>query len=61
METEKNGQLNPMVEPLRGLLSVDTKKMDDCMGEEVELAVKDLTSSDVLLLENNRFYRQDQE
>ena len=55
METGKNSQLNPIVEPLRGLLGVDTKKMDDCMGEEVESATKDLTSGNVLLLENTRF------
>ncbi|KAL7532062.1 hypothetical protein ACHAXR_004408 [Thalassiosira sp. AJA248-18] len=57
IETGKNGRLNPVVEPLKGLLGVDVKKMDDCMGEEVEAAAKGLTSGDVLLLENTRFYK----
>lgn len=57
IETGKNGRLNPVVEPLKGLLGVDIKKVDDCIGEEVEAAAKGLTSGDVLLLENTRFHK----
>ena len=57
IETGKNGRLTPVVEPLKNLLGVDVKKVDDCMGEEVEVAAKGLTSGDVLLLENTRFYK----
>ena len=57
IETGKNGRLNPVVEPLKELLGVDVKKVNDCMGEEVESAAKSLTSGDVLLLENTRFYK----
>ena len=32
------------------------KKVDDCMGADVEKAASELTSGDVLLLENTRFY-----
>lgn len=56
IETGKNGRLNPVVEPLKALLGVDIKKVDDCMGEEVEAAAKELTKGDVMLLENTRFY-----
>lgn len=56
IETGKNGRLTPVVKPLEELLGVDVKKMNDCMGDEVEAAAKELTSGDVLLLENTRFY-----
>eukprot|EP00546_Thalassionema_frauenfeldii_P008191 CAMPEP_0178912460 /NCGR_PEP_ID=MMETSP0786-20121207/10277_1 /TAXON_ID=186022 /ORGANISM="Thalassionema frauenfeldii, Strain CCMP 1798" /LENGTH=433 /DNA_ID=CAMNT_0020585049 /DNA_START=56 /DNA_END=1357 /DNA_ORIENTATION=- len=56
IETGKNGRLNPVVEPLKGLLGVDVKKVDDCMGPDVEAAASSLTKGEVLLLENTRFY-----
>mmetsp|Transcript_19617 Transcript_19617/g.46039 ORF Transcript_19617/g.46039 Transcript_19617/m.46039 type:complete len:435 (-) Transcript_19617:1199-2503(-) len=56
IETGKNGRLNPVVEPLKNLLGVDVKKVDDCMGADVEKAAGELTRGDVLLLENTRFY-----
>jgi len=57
IETGKNGRLNPVVEPLKDLLGVNVTKVDDCMGTEVETAASNLTSGDVLLLENTRFYK----
>ena len=57
IETGKNGRLNPVVEPLKNLLGVDVKKVNDCMGPEVEEAAKSLTKGEVLLLENTRFYK----
>jgi len=57
IETGKNGRLNPVVPHLKDLLGVDVKKVNDCMGEEVESAAADLTKGDVLLLENTRFYK----
>ena len=57
IETGKNGRLTPVVEPLKKLLGVDITKVNDCMGAEVEEAAKSLTSGDVLLLENTRFYK----
>jgi len=56
IETGKNGRLNPVVPHLSELLGVPVKKMSDCIGDEVEQAAKELTSSEVLLLENTRFY-----
>mmetsp|Transcript_49234 Transcript_49234/g.73241 ORF Transcript_49234/g.73241 Transcript_49234/m.73241 type:complete len:439 (-) Transcript_49234:72-1388(-) len=56
IETGKNGRLNPVVPRLNELLGVDVKKVDDCMGAEVESASKELTNGEVLLLENTRFY-----
>ena len=57
IETGKNGRLNPVVEPLKKLLGADVKKVNDCMGEEVEKVAKSLTKGEVLLLENTRFYK----
>ena len=57
IETGKNGRLTPVVEPLKQLLGVNVTKVNDCMGSEVEEAAKQLTSGDVLLLENTRFHK----
>lgn len=57
IETGKNGRLNPVVKPLEELLGTSVTKVDDCMGSEVEAAASKLTSGDVLLLENTRFYK----
>mmetsp|Transcript_10865 Transcript_10865/g.25914 ORF Transcript_10865/g.25914 Transcript_10865/m.25914 type:complete len:440 (+) Transcript_10865:115-1434(+) len=57
IETGKNGRLNPVVAPLEGLLGKPITKVDDCIGSEAEAAASKLTHSDVLLLENTRFYK----
>lgn len=57
IETGKNGRLNPVVGPLKELLGVNVKKVNDCMGPEVEEAAQSLKKGDVLLLENTRFYK----
>jgi len=57
IEKGKNGRLNPVVEPLKVLLGVDVKKVNDCIGAEVEAAAKSMTKGEVLLLENTRFYK----
>eukprot|EP00548_Thalassiothrix_antarctica_P000460 CAMPEP_0194131052 /NCGR_PEP_ID=MMETSP0152-20130528/1899_1 /TAXON_ID=1049557 /ORGANISM="Thalassiothrix antarctica, Strain L6-D1" /LENGTH=436 /DNA_ID=CAMNT_0038825709 /DNA_START=65 /DNA_END=1375 /DNA_ORIENTATION=+ len=56
IETGKNGRLTPVVEPLKELLGVDVKKVNDCIGSEAEDAASSLTKGEVLLLENTRFY-----
>lgn len=56
IETGKNGRLNPVVPRLTELLGVPVTKVNDCMGPEVEAAASKLTSGEVLLLENTRFY-----
>jgi len=57
IETGKNGRLTPVVPHLERLLDVSIKKVDDCMGPEVEAAASSLTKGEVLLLENTRFYK----
>jgi phosphoglycerate kinase len=56
IEAGKNGRLTPIVKPLEELLGRTIKKVDDCMGSDVEDAASQLTSGEVLLLENTRFY-----
>ena len=57
IETGKNGRLNPVVKPLEELLGKSIKKMDDCIGADVEAAASQLGEGEVLLLENTRFYK----
>lgn len=56
IETGKNGRLDPVVKPLEELLGTEVAKLSDCMGAEIEDAASKLTESEVLLLENTRFY-----
>jgi len=56
IETGKNGRLSPVVPHLQDLLGVPVKKMDDCIGSEVEAAAGSLGKGEVMLLENTRFY-----
>jgi phosphoglycerate kinase len=52
-------RLNPVAARLAELLEVDVIKVDDTVGPEVEAAVEDLESDEVLLLENTRFYSEE--
>lgn len=46
---------------LAKLLNTPVKKMDDCIGAEVERAVAGMKPGDVILLENVRFYPQEKD
>ncbi|SDS38105.1 phosphoglycerate kinase [Gramella sp. MAR_2010_147] len=41
------------------VIGVEVKFMEDCIGEEVEDAAKNLESGEILLLENLRFYEEE--
>jgi len=45
---------------LEKLLKRDVKFINDCVGEEVEAAAKKLKTGEILLLENLRFYEQEE-
>ncbi|MEA3344993.1 MAG: phosphoglycerate kinase [Chloroflexota bacterium] len=49
-------RLDPVADRLSELLDKPVKKVDDCVGPEVEAAAKVLRSGEVLLLENTRFH-----
>lgn len=54
-------RLTPVAERLEKLLKRRVRKLDDCIGEEVKKAVSELGDGEVILLENLRFHREEEE
>ncbi len=54
-------RMDPVAEELAEVLGKQVKKVDDCIGSEVERAVQEMEEGDVLLLENTRFYPGEKE
>lgn len=52
--------LAPVADELKTLLQKDVKFMNDCVGPEVEAACKDPATGSVILLENLRFYVEEE-
>ncbi|KAL4514662.1 hypothetical protein Ndes2526B_g03994 [Nannochloris sp. 'desiccata'] len=57
---EDKFRLTPLVPRLSELLGKKVVKADDCIGPEVESKVKAMSNGDVLLLENVRFYKEEE-
>jgi phosphoglycerate kinase len=57
---DPNLSLAPVAKRLEKLLGKPIKFVDDCIDEKVEKAVSELKSSECLLLENLRFYPQEE-
>lgn len=57
---DPNLSLAPVAKRLEKLLGTPVKFVDDCIGEKVGKAVSELKSSECLLLENLRFYPQEE-
>ena len=53
-------RLDPVAERLSELLDRPVRKLDDCVGPEVEAAVMEMQPGDISLLENTRFHPQEQ-
>ena len=53
-------RLTPVAKRLSEVLGQEVKKPSDCIGEEVESAVAAMQNGDVLLLENVRFYKEEE-
>lgn len=53
-------RLDPIARRLSGLLEQDVKKVNDCIGEEVEKVVSNLQKGEVILLENLRFHPEEE-
>ena len=53
-------RLTPVAKRLSELLSRPVKKLDDCIGPEVEKAVAGMAAGDIILLENLRFYKEEE-
>jgi len=54
-------KMDRVAERLSELLEKKVKKLDGCVGEEVEREVAHMKPGDVILLENTRFYREETE
>ncbi|CAH9083790.1 unnamed protein product [Cuscuta europaea] len=52
--------LKPLVPRLSELLGIEVKMANDCIGEEVEKLVAQIPEGGVLLLENVRFYKEEE-
>lgn len=57
--TEKYS-LKHIVYKVTEILGIQVKFVDDCIGEKVESAVKNLKPGEVLMLENLRFYKEEE-
>ena len=53
-------RLTPVSKRLSELLGRPVRKLDDCIGPEVEKAVSSMKDGDVILLENLRFYAEEE-
>lgn len=53
-------RLDPVAERLSELLGKPVKKLNDCIGEEVEREISNMKEGDVVLLENIRFYKEEE-
>lgn len=53
-------RLDPVAKRLEELLGKPVKKLNDCVGEEVEKEINSLKEGDVVLLENIRFYKEEE-
>lgn len=54
-------RMNPIAKRLEELLGKTVTKLDDCIGEEVEKAISAMKDGDVVMLENVRFYKEEEE
>lgn len=53
-------RLDPIAKRLSELIGVEVKKLDDCIGEEVEQEVAAMKPGQVVLLENVRFHPEEE-
>ena len=51
--------MDPVAERLSQLLEQPVRKLDDCVGPEIEKAARDLQTGQVILLENTRFHKEE--
>lgn len=56
---EEKFSLKHIVDAVSDILGVQTKFVDNCIGDEVETAVKNLQSGEILLLENLRYHEEE--
>ena len=57
---EQEFSLQHIVKPLSDILGIQVKFVDDCIGPKVSEAVSNLKSGEILLLENLRYYKEEE-
>lgn len=60
-KTKEHLTIKPVAERLSKLLNKDVRFVDDVIGEKVENAVSEMQDGDVILLENTRIYKEEEE
>ena len=58
-EVKSEFSLAPVAERLSSLLKKNVKKLDDCIGEDVQEAAANMKDGDVILLGNLRFHKEE--
>jgi phosphoglycerate kinase len=53
-------RLTPVANRLSELLGIPVEKCDDCIGPDVEAAVSSMADGSIILLENTRFYAEEE-
>lgn len=56
----ENLRLDPVAKRLQELIGMPVKKLNDSIGADVESAVENMKSGDIILLENIRFYKEEE-
>lgn len=54
-------KLDPIARRLAELLKRPVRKLDDCIGEKVQKTIAQMQEAEIVLLENVRFYKQEEE
>lgn len=54
-------KLDPIAAKLSQLLNRDIKKINDCVGKEVEDVIRNMHDGEIVLLENLRFHKEEEE
>ncbi|MEA4882601.1 MAG: phosphoglycerate kinase [Clostridia bacterium] len=57
---DPSATMDPIAVRLSELLGSPVRKLDDCVGPEVERAVAEMNPGDVVLLENVRFHKEEE-
>lgn len=60
-EIKEELRLNKVGEHLAKLLSKPVKKLNECIGEEVKEAISEMSEGEIILLENMRFHKEEEE
>ncbi|UCH12782.1 MAG: phosphoglycerate kinase, partial [Candidatus Omnitrophota bacterium] len=59
-EVKEKLRLTPVGKRLNELLNRPVKKLDDCIGPQVEEAVNNMKEGEIILLENLRFHKEEE-